>query len=193
MSTTAPQEHETGQAVPKLPANVVLGAGTVVRGGRPFNRFRSQRERALRVGKNCLLENVHFALGSDAEMEIGDECYFTSPMLLCELRIVIGNRVMLGWNSTIMDSDFHPLDPALRLADAVACSPLSEGRARVLPEAKPVVIEDDVWIGPNVTILKGVRIGAGAYIEPGSMVGKDVAAGCRVIGNPARVVEELPA
>jgi acetyltransferase-like isoleucine patch superfamily enzyme len=192
MSATA-HENEPGHAAIKLPHNVILGAGTVIRGGRPFNRFRSERDPALRVGDNCLLENVHFALGPAAEMEIGDECYFTSPMLLCELRIVIGNRVMLGWNSTIMDSDFHPLDPALRMADAVACSPLGDGRPRVLPEAKPVIIEDDVWIGPNVTILKGVRIGAGAYIEPGSMVGKNVPVGCRVIGNPARVVEELPA
>jgi acetyltransferase-like isoleucine patch superfamily enzyme len=192
MSATTNHEHGPGHAAVALPPNVILGAGVVIRGGRPFNRFRSLRDPALRVGRDCLLENVHFALGPDAEMEIGDKCYFTSPMLLCELRIVIGNRVMLGWNSTIMDSDFHPLDPALRLADAVACSPWGGSRARVLPEAKPVVIEDDVWIGPNVTILKGVRIGAGAYIEPGSMVGKDVPANCRVIGNPARVVEELP-
>jgi acetyltransferase-like isoleucine patch superfamily enzyme len=191
MSATVHPDHEADHARLALPQNIILGPGTVIRGGRPFNRFRSLREPALRVGRDCLLENVHFALGPEAEMEIGDECYFTSPMLLCELRIVIGSRVMLGWNSTIMDSDFHPLDPALRLADAVACSPLGGGRPRVLPAAKPVIIEDDVWIGPNVTILKGVRIGAGAYIEPGSMVGKDVPPNCRVIGNPARVVEEL--
>jgi acetyltransferase-like isoleucine patch superfamily enzyme len=191
MIATSNHLHEPGHTAIAVPPNVILGPGTVIRGGRPFDRFRSVCDPALRVGRDCLLENVHFALGPDALVEIGDECYFTSPMLLCELHIVIGSRVMLGWNSTIMDSDFHPLDPALRLADAVACSPLGSGRTRVLPEAKPVVIEDDVWIGPNVTILKGVRIGAGAYIEPGSMVGKDVPPNHRVIGNPARVVEEL--
>jgi acetyltransferase-like isoleucine patch superfamily enzyme len=54
-----------------------------------------------------------------------------------------------------------------------------------------VEIEDCVWIGPNATILKGVRIGAGAVIEPGSLVTRDVPARARVMGNPARVVGEV--
>jgi acetyltransferase-like isoleucine patch superfamily enzyme len=54
-----------------------------------------------------------------------------------------------------------------------------------------VIIEDDVWIGPNVTILKGVRIGAGAFIEPGSLVTRDVPPRARVLGNPAQVVGEV--
>ena len=54
-----------------------------------------------------------------------------------------------------------------------------------------VVIEDNVWIGPNATIFKGVRIGSGAWIGPGSVVTRDVPAGARVSGNPARVVENL--
>jgi acetyltransferase-like isoleucine patch superfamily enzyme len=177
--------------IPPIPPNVLLGPGTVLRGGRAFDRFRSLRDDALRIGRNCLMENVHFAMGPDAEVEIGDECYFSSPLLLCELKLTIGNRVMLGWNATVMDSDFHPLDPALRIADAVACSPLGAARPRPTLRAKPVIIEDDVWIGPSVTILKGVCIGAGSFIEPGAMVGKDVPAGSRVIGNPAQVVEEI--
>jgi acetyltransferase-like isoleucine patch superfamily enzyme len=52
------------------------------------------------------------------------------------------------------------------------------------------VIEDDVWIGPNATILKGVRLGAGAWIEPGSLVARDVPPGSRVLGNPAQIVGE---
>ena len=52
------------------------------------------------------------------------------------------------------------------------------------------MIDDDVWIGPNATILKGVRIGAGAWIEPGSMVTRDVPPGARVMGNPAQVIGE---
>jgi acetyltransferase-like isoleucine patch superfamily enzyme len=55
---------------------------------------------------------------------------------------------------------------------------------------RPVIIEDDVWIGPNATILKGVRLGAGAYIEAGALVVRDVPPGARVVGNPAQIVEE---
>jgi acetyltransferase-like isoleucine patch superfamily enzyme len=50
------------------------------------------------------------------------------------------------------------------------------------------VIEDDVWIGPNATLLKGVRIGAGAFIEAGSLVTRDVPAGATVLGNPAQIL-----
>ena len=87
------------------------------------------------------------------------------------------------------DTDFHPIAPALRIADAIACSPLGKDRRRPVVERRPVVIEDDAWIGPNSTILKGVRIGAGAIIEPGSMVTRDVPRGARVMGNPAQLVE----
>jgi maltose O-acetyltransferase len=56
----------------------------------------------------------------------------------------------------------------------------------------PVVIEDEVWIGYNATILKGVHIGKGAMIAPGAVVVRDVPAGTLVAGNPAVAIRELP-
>ncbi len=100
--------------------------------------------------------------------------------------------VVIGWNATIADTDFHPLSPAERIADAVACSPLGEGRPRPPIPRKAVVIEDDVWIGPNATILKGVHIGRGAFIEAGSLVTRDVPPRARILGNPAQVIGEVP-
>jgi len=81
--------------------------------------------------------------------------------------------------------------PAERIADAIACSPAGKGRARPEIPKRPVVIEDDVWIGPNATILKGVHIGRGAFIEAGSLVTRDVMAHARMMGNPAQVVGEI--
>lgn len=120
-------------------------------------------------------------------MGVGNYCYFTNMVLLCELEVSIGNYVMIGWNACIADTDFHPLAPAERIADAIACSPLGKGRPRPPIIKRPVIIEDDVWIGPNVTVLKGVRIGAGAWIEAGSLVTRDVPPGMRVMGNPAQI------
>jgi acetyltransferase-like isoleucine patch superfamily enzyme len=108
--------------------------------------------------------------------------------LLCELSLHIGNYVVIGWNTTLADTDFHPLAPALRIADAIACSPIGAGRPRPVVPRQSIVIEDDVWIGPNATILKGVRIGSGAFIEPGSLVTRDVAPRSRIGGNPAEVI-----
>jgi acetyltransferase-like isoleucine patch superfamily enzyme len=172
----------------RLPDNVRLGENTLIRGDRAFKRFHAQHDEAMAVGANCTLDNVHFACGTGARMAIGDYCCFSNAVLLCELEIRIGNYVIIGWNATIADTDFHPLSPAQRVADAVACSPLGKGRPRPPIAAKPVIIEDDVWIGPGVTILKGVRIGAGAFVEPGALVTHDVPPRTRVEGNPAQAV-----
>jgi acetyltransferase-like isoleucine patch superfamily enzyme len=171
-----------------LPANVQAGRGTMVSGEHAFKRFRSRQAPALRVGSHCTMDGVQFAVGDEGVVDIGDYCYFTNAVLLCEIGLRIGSYVMIGWNTTIADTDFHPLAPALRIADAVACSPLGQGRARPVIERRAVVIEDDVWIGPNATILKGVHIGAGSFVEPGALVTRDVPPRSRVSGNPAVVV-----
>ena len=174
-----------------LPPNVIGGPGTIISSDYAFKRFHSRRNPALVIGRACTMDGVHFALGEDARMEIGDYCYFTSAVLLCEAELRVGSYVVIGWNATIADTDFHPIAPAERIADAIACSPLGKGRPRPSIPRRPVFIEDDVWIGPNATILKGVRIGAGAFIEPGALVTRDVAPRSRIAGNPAQVIGEV--
>src|SRR6266568_2663827 len=173
------------------PENVRLGVNTVVTDDLAFKRFHSKAGDALVIGSHCTMDGVHFDLGPDGRMVIGDYCYFTNAVLLCELEVRIGSYVVIGWNTTVSDTDFHPLAPAERIADAIACSPLGKGRRRPAVLKKAVIIEDDVWIGPNATILKGVRIGAGAFIEAGSLITRDVPARARIMGNPAQVIGEV--
>jgi acetyltransferase-like isoleucine patch superfamily enzyme len=175
-----------------LPANVKLGVNTVLTGELAFKRFHSSAPDALHIGAHCTMDGVHFDLGETARMIIGDYCYLTNVVLLCELEVRIGNYVVIGWNTAVADSDFHPIAPAQRIADAMACSPLGKGRPRPPVIKQPILIEDDVWIGPNATILKGVHIGTGAWIEPGSMVTRNVPSRTRVMGNPAQVIGEMP-
>ena len=171
-----------------LPANVRIGPNSAIAGAHAFKRFRSRLNPALVIGSHCTMDGTHFALGEEGCVEIGDYCYFTNAVLLCDKRLTIGNYVVIGWNATIADTDFHPLAPAERIADAIACSPLGKGRPRPPILRRPVIIEDDVWIGPNAAILKGAHIGAGAFIEAGALVTRDVPAGMRVLGNPAQIV-----
>jgi len=175
-----------------LPPNVRAGLNTLITDELAFKSFKSKQAEALVIGAHCTMDGVHFDLGEQGRMVIGDYCYFTNAVLLCELEVRIGSYVVLGWNTTVSDTDFHPLGPAERIADAIACSPLGQGRPRPPIFKRPVVIEDDVWVGPNATILKGVRIGAGAWIEAGSLVTRDVAPGSRVLGNPAQVIGQVP-
>jgi acetyltransferase-like isoleucine patch superfamily enzyme len=162
----------------------------LVTGAHAFKRFHSKLNRGLGIGAQSTMDGVQFAVGAEGRIDIGDYCYFTNAVLLCEATLSIGNYVVIGWNATIADSDFHPIAPAQRIADALACSPLGGGRRPEIARS-PVVIEDDVWIGPNATILKGVRVGTGAFIEAGALVTRDLPPGSRVAGNPAQLIGEV--
>src|SRR5436190_1225383 len=101
-------------------------------------------------------------------LKLGDGFGFTGATLVAAERIQIGHRVLVGANASIMDTDFHPLDPERRRADINAGT------------SAEVIIEDDVFIGMNAIILKGVRLGAGCVVGAGSVVMHDVPAGATV-------------
>ncbi len=111
-----------------------------------------------------------------ASITIGDDFGMTGGSLVCDQRISIGDRVWVGANAIITDTDFHPLDPERRRSHPLAAN------------TAPVTIEDDVFVGMNALILKGVTIGAGAVIAAGCVVVRDVPPRSVVAGNPARVV-----
>lgn len=56
--------------------------------------------------------------------------------------------------------------------------------------SKGIVVDDDVWIGANVTILDGVHVGKGSVVAAGAVVNKDVPPMTIVVGVPAKVVKE---
>ena len=96
--------------------------------------------------------------------------------------ITIGNYVNIGGNCCILDSDIHHIDWQQRRKD----------REENIPYQKAdIVIEDDVWIGANCTILKGVHIGARSIIGAGSIVVKDIPADCIAAGNPCHVIKTI--
>ena len=173
---------------PQLPANVRLGQDSRISGPDAFKRYFSQRDIGLSLGERSWTDGTKFAIGPDGFVTIGRDCYLNDCVLLAEQEIRIGNHVMIGWNTTLSDTDFHPVAPAERIQDAIALSPLAKGTPRPSIARKPVIIGDDVYIGPACSILKGVTIGAGAFVEPGSVVTRDVPAHAHVRGNPAAIV-----
>jgi acetyltransferase-like isoleucine patch superfamily enzyme len=78
----------------------------------------------------------------------------------------------------ISDTDWHPVDPASRAAGGLGAS-------------LPVTIGDDVWLGANVLVLKGARIGAGSSIAANSVVTGEIPPGVLAGGVPARVIRPL--
>jgi len=172
-----------------FPTNVVIPEQVVVVGLKVFSRFLSELDDALVVGSDTVIDNTRLSVGKQGRLEIGSNSYFSDAVIIAESVITIGSQVRLCWGVTIADCDFHPLDAALRRDDAKACSHLPDRPERIGQISAKVAIGDNVWIGPNASVLKGVTIGDGAFIEPGSVVTSDVATGQRVSGNPARVIE----
>ncbi len=92
-----------------LPPNVRFGEGTLASGESVFQRFKARGTDALVAGSHCTLEGVHFAVGAEGRVRIGDWCCLTNCILLCEAGLTIGDYVMIGWNATIADTDFQLL------------------------------------------------------------------------------------
>ena len=174
-----------------LPANVRLGPGCFIERKASFARYRSTQEPGLVLGARVRVYTwTEFNAEPAGAIEIGDDSIIVGAVFMCAANITIGRRVIVSYNVTIADCDFHPRDPDERRRDAMANAPYGDKSIRPALVARPVVIEDDAWIGIGAIILKGVRIGAGARIGPGAVVTRDIPAGAAVAGNPARSVTQ---
>jgi acetyltransferase-like isoleucine patch superfamily enzyme len=173
----------------KIPENIIVGENTVMDSAVCFKNYHSSLPIGLKVGKNVTFWRTSLAAEENGKIEIGDNCYISNASLVCSEKISIGNNVLIAGGVTIADSDFHPVAPAARLADTIAISAVGNRSKRPDIATKPVIIEDDVWIGFNATILKGIRIGAGSIIAAGALVIGDVPPNSEVAGNPARVLK----
>lgn len=171
-----------------LPTNVRLGPGCWLERRDSFARYRSTCEPGLVLGARVRVYMWStFNLEPGGQLTVGDDAVLVGATFMCAGRISIGERVVVSYQVTIADSDFHPTDPAQRRQDAIANAPFGDRSARPPYPSHPVVIEDDVHIGIGAIILKGVRIGRGARIGAGAVITKDVPAGACAEGNPAVV------
>lgn len=116
------------------------------------------------------------ARGKDAKIIIGERTFINNSASIISEKttIVIGDDCLIGQNVNIFDSDFHGLE--------------IENRNNGVYDCLPVHIENNVFIGANVTILKGVTVGVGAVIASGSIVIKNVEPFSIVGGIPAKKI-----
>lgn len=175
-----------------LPKNISIGKGCWFERKQSFERFRNELDLGLKIGNRVKVYTwTTFNVEPNGLLEIGDDSILVGAIFMCADHIKIGKRVIVSYNVTIADSDFHPVNPDERMRDAIANAPYGNKKQRPLLITKPVIIEDDAWIGIGAIILKGIRIGQGARVEAGTIVTSDVPAGATVRGNPARVLKKL--
>jgi len=174
-----------------LPTNILMGKGCYIERKECFERFRSTRNPGLILGNRVRVYTwATFNVEPSGVIEVGDDSVLVGPVFMCAERITLGKRVVISYNVTVADCDFHHHDPKLRIQDAIANSPKGDRSKRPLLVTRPVIIEDDVWVGIGAILLKGVRIGKAARVGAGAVVANDVPAGVVVTGNPAKMVKK---
>ncbi|MEY2541182.1 MAG: hypothetical protein QOI22_784 [Verrucomicrobiota bacterium] len=194
MSNVKPDRHVEADWWPQpIPSNVQFGEGFYCESAQIFRHLRSKQSDAVVIGKHVsCYAGCSFAIGEKGHCTIGDFTLVNGALIMAEDKIDIGSHCLISWNVGIADSDFHPLAPAQRLIDAQALAPFFKDRPP-RPELKtaPVIIQDNVWIGMNATILKGVTIGENSVVAAGAVVTKSVPPNTVVAGNPAIAVKQF--
>lgn len=126
-------------------------------------------------GKSTVLSPFRCDYGEN--VFIGDNSFINFNVSMVDLgKIIIGNRVLIGPGTGLFTA-IHPTDPEIR--------------ATGVEKGADIILEDDVWIGGNVTILPGVTIGEGSIIGAGSVVTKDIPKMSIALGNPAKVLRKI--
>ena len=176
-----------------IPNNVEFGEGFYCETAQIFRKLQSKASRAVVIGKHVsCYAGCSFAIGEYGHCTVGDFTLLNGALIMAEEKIEIGAYCLVSWNVGIADSDFHPLAPAQRLIDAQALAPYFKNRpSRPKLKSAPVKISDNVWIGMNAVILKGVTIGENSVVAAGSVVTKSVEPNTVVAGNPAVLVKQF--
>jgi len=121
-------------------------------------------------------------LSNNAIIEIKDGAGLSGTSVVSQSSIVIGEKVTIGVNVNIYDTDFHPVDSILRENQN------ESGLKNV--NTSPIVLERNVWIGANSTILKGVVIGENAIVGVNSLVNKSIESNVLAAGVPTKIIRK---
>lgn len=143
------------------------------------------------IGDNCDLPDCRLYAIGGGHIKIGN--YTTiryNSKISAANEVTIGDYVIISNNVRIYDHNSHPTDPEIR-KEMCFTGFYGDAWSPIKSDNKPVIIDDNVWIGEFSTILKGVHIGRGSIVASNSVVVKDVPPYSIVAGNPAKVVKRL--
>lgn len=161
---------------------VKIGEGCKFNGKAKFYRL---QECDITIGSNCTFNSsttsnlsgvftpcIISTAKKGAKITIGKNSGFSGTRIRCGTSITLGDNVRCGANTYIADTDAHSND--YRASND-----------------RPVVIDNNVWLGLNVVVLKGVHIGENSLIGANSVVTKDIPANVIAVGNPCRIIKQL--
>ena len=164
----APQFDSLG-SIPEIahPRSLVIFGGNIHLG---------KYAQIICASDNCVRFTSWPSKQADAEIVIGDYCLISPGVRISSAKSIrIGDNCMFAANVIISDSDWHGI----------------YNRIRPFRCTKPVVIENNVWLGERVIVTKGVTIGENSVIGAGSVVTKSIPPNSVAAGNPARIIKNI--
>jgi galactoside O-acetyltransferase len=187
------------KTVKKNRTEISVGKTTVLNKAFRLDIREKNNKRRIKIGANNNLSCKLILESNEGYIQIGDNCFINGGTnLISRSSITIGDFVTIAWNVSIYDHDSHSLNYLERRADieqqllqARAGNSLIINKNWATVNSKPIKICNDVWIGMNAIILKGVTVGEGAIVAAGAVVTKDVAPYTVVAGNPAVMVKVI--
>jgi acetyltransferase-like isoleucine patch superfamily enzyme len=154
------------------PLNLRKAAGSRIIIGRGCLFRSSQWSNRVGLDRPCMLSTLY----EGARITIGDDSGLSGTVIAAATAVDLGRAVLCGGNVTIMDTDWHGV--------------ATEHRRRH-GASRPVTIEDNVWLGLGVVVLKGVTIGRDTVVAARSVVSRSLPPGVIAAGNPAVPVRSV--
>ncbi len=147
----------------------------------------------IKIGKHALIDGELLVHEYGGKIEIGDFSYVgLGSRVWSGESVKIGRFVLLAHNVTITDTNSHQISSLERAEHFVRTEVLKQPFAKGSIKTGPVEIGDHVWLNFGVGVLRGVKIGEGAIVGAGSLVTKDIPAYSLAVGNPAKVIKQIP-
>lgn len=161
--------------------NIALGKKNIFYG---FTYFYRKSQSNIIIGDNCEFRSIQISnliginrkctvstLTKEASIIIGNNCGFSGTVIGAFSKIELGDNIRCGANTLITDSNWHFNDPR-------------SGKP------KPIMIQDNVWLGVNSIVLKGVTIGKNSVIGANSVVVNDIPDNVVASGNPCKIIRK---
>jgi len=141
----------------------------------------------IRIGEGSSIDGILMVWKKKGEITVGTNSYIgLGSRVWSAKKIVIGDNVQIAHNVNIFDNNIHSIDPAIRSREFST----HYGNPDSDLKEQGIIIGNNVWIGTNAIILKGLSIGENAIVGAGTIVTKDIPPNCIVVGNPVRIIKK---
>jgi acetyltransferase-like isoleucine patch superfamily enzyme len=181
------QNHKTLSYLNSIHPSCNLGESSIIHNSRKIKED-------IVIGPYSAIFGHLMTFPMGGSISIGERCFVgEGSRIWSAANIKVGNYVLISHGVNIYDSNTHSTswqDRRIEINDRLP--QISSVNHNFDLKASPIVIEDDVWIGCNALILKGVRIGRGSIIGASAVITRDIPSFSVVVDKPDLIIKSLP-